>query len=73
MTARARITAVTVPSLEPDRLEPFVGRERVERLERTAETVPFPVSTLRRSSVVGMHGIMPGMTGNLYLGTSGFA
>jgi len=39
MTARARITAVTVPSLEPDRLEPFVGRERVERLERTAETV----------------------------------
>jgi len=39
MTARARITAVPVPALAPDRLEPFVGRERVERLERTAEAV----------------------------------
>jgi hypothetical protein len=35
--------------------------------EKTAEKVPFPVSTERCSSLVGMHGIMPGIAGGLYL------
>ena len=36
MTARARVTTVAIAPLEPGRLEPFLGPERVERLERTA-------------------------------------
>ena len=39
MTARARVTAVPIAPLEPDRLAPFVGPERVERLERMAEAL----------------------------------
>ena len=39
MTARARVTAVPIAPLEPARLAPFVGPERVERLERMAEAL----------------------------------
>jgi trehalose synthase len=37
VSAAARVTTVPIPPLEPGRLEVFVGRERVEILERTAD------------------------------------
>ncbi len=39
MTARARVTGVPIAPLEPGRLEPFLGPDRVERLERTADAL----------------------------------